>query len=254
MGAATQMARMDSQPITAELPWSISQRAPGVRLDISGACGSNGGPAAGRAATQGEAATRYPLTKVIGISSVPLLRLERLRNFGFSGLLYLANHVVSRVPSHHVRLAFYRHAMRFKIGCKSYIFMGAWVDSRRRLEIGRNSVINQHCRLDSRGGITIGDNVSISAEVCILSADHDLQSPEFVGRERPVRIEDHAFIGTRAMILPGVAIGRGAAVAAGAVVTRDVPPYAVVGGVPARVIGSRTRDLRYALDHGRLFF
>jgi maltose O-acetyltransferase len=67
-----------------------------------------------------------------------------------------------------------------------------------------------------------------------------------------VVIEDHAWLGTRAMVLPGVTVGRGAVVAAGAVVTKDVPPYTIVGGVPARVIGQRTTDLRYQFDYFRL--
>jgi len=63
-----------------------------------------------------------------------------------------------------------------------------------------------------------------------------------------VVVGDYVWIGARATILPGVTIGRGAVVAAGALVSRDVPPYAVVGGVPAKVIGERARDLRYTLN------
>jgi len=112
--------------------------------------------------------------------------------------------------------------------------------------MGNHSTINEECRLDNRGGITIGDNVSISAQVCILTADHDPGSPTFAGRERAVRIDDHVFIGTRAMILPGVTIGRGAVVAAGAVVTEgtQVPPGSLVMGVPARVVRDVDDGLR----------
>jgi maltose O-acetyltransferase len=76
-------------------------------------------------------------------------------------------------------------------------------------------------------------------------------SPDFAGRTAPVVIEDFAWLGSRAMVLPGVTVGKGAVVAAGAVVTRDVPPYAIVGGVPARVIGERERGLDYAFDYFR---
>jgi maltose O-acetyltransferase len=131
--------------------------------------------------------------------------------------------------------------------------MNAYFDTRKNFYIGNNSVLNQKCRIDNRGGITIGNNVSISAEVCILTADHDLQCSYCTGRSRPVVIEDYVFIGTRAMILPGVSLGRGSAVAAGAVVTRDVPPYTVVAGVPARPISNRPTDLRYTVNYGRLF-
>ena len=131
--------------------------------------------------------------------------------------------------------------------------MNCWFDTRRGFKMGCNSVVNQNCRMDNRGGICIGDNVSISAEVCILTADHDLNSPDFVGRPRPVTIEDYVFIGTRAMILPGVILAKGSAVAAGSVVTRNVEPYTIVAGVPARPIGTRVQNLQYEIDYGRLF-
>jgi acetyltransferase-like isoleucine patch superfamily enzyme len=172
----------------------------------------------------------------------------------FDLLLYVTNRVVARVPSHTFRLSWYRRVMGFEIDKGSRIFMDAWIDGRRGFRMGRNSVINQKCRLDNRGGITIGDSVSISAEVCILTADHDLQSPDFAGREKPVEIGGHVFIGTRATILPGVRIGRGAAVATGAVVTKDIEPFTIVAGVPAKPIGRRPENLDYDAAYPRLFF
>jgi acetyltransferase-like isoleucine patch superfamily enzyme len=116
----------------------------------------------------------------------------------------------------------------------------------RDLRIGEHTVVNQRCRLDSRGGITVGNNVSISANVTILSADHDVKAPAFTYRERSVKIDDYAFIGTGSIILPGVSIGRGAVVAAGSVVPRSLPPLAIVAGNPAKVVGERPS---YALDY-----
>lgn len=179
--------------------------------------------------------------------------IRYFRRVRSEGRLYLANYWVAFIPSHRVRLWFYRRYMRLTIGPKSSIFMGAWIDTAKGLSIGTCSTVNQKCRLDSRGGITIGDNVSISAEVCILSAEHDIQAADFAGVNEPVIIEDFVFIGTRALILPGVTIGRGAVVAAGAVVTKDVEPYTVVGGVPAKKIGVRTTDLAYEVFYRRLF-
>lgn len=175
------------------------------------------------------------------------------RRLRFDGLLYFCNHVVARIPSHTLRQTFYRDAMLFEIGPRSFIFLGAHFDCRGGFFLGANSVINQNCRLDNRGTLRIGSNVSISAEVCILTADHDPHSLSFAGRNRPVEIDDFVFIGTRATILPGVKIGRGAFVAAAAVVTKDVPPFAIVAGNPARPIGQRPADLNYQLDYGRLF-
>jgi serine acetyltransferase len=174
-----------------------------------------------------------------------------LRRISFDGLLFFCNRIVGHFPSHYMRRWFYRSVMQFEIGERSFI--GAEFDTRRLFKLGDHSTINQDCRLDNRGGLEIGNNVSISANVCILTADHDPQSATFAGRTRPVRIDDYVFVGTRAMILPGVTIARGAVVGAGAVVTKDVGERMVVAGCPAKEIGSRQADLNYEIDYGRFF-
>lgn len=176
-----------------------------------------------------------------------------LRRLRFDGVMYICNRVVGHIPSHTIRKAFYRRVMRFHIGEDSYIFSGARFDTRAQFSLGKGSTINESCRLDNRGGLTIGDNVSISAEVCILTADHDPRSASFEGRNRGVSIDDFAFVGTRALILPGVKIARGAIVAAGAVVTKDVAPLTIVAGVPAKEIGVRDSQLDYRIGYCRLF-
>lgn len=180
--------------------------------------------------------------------------LATVKRIYFDGLLYLTNRVVTHIPFHSIRLCFYRYCLKLEIGTGSYIFMEAWFDAKKNFKLGKNSVINQKCRLDNRGNITIGDSVSISAEVCILTADHYPQSPDFSGGVSPVTIEDYVFIGTRAMILPGVTLGKGSVVGAGAVVTKDVAPFTIVAGVPAKPIGSRRTDLDYSATYHRLFF
>lgn len=180
--------------------------------------------------------------------------INTIKKIGGEGLLYLTNHVINHIPLHFIRLSFYRNCMKFEIAPGSNIFLDACFDSKTNFRMGKSSVINQKCRLDNRGTITIGDNVSISAEVCILTADHDLQSSNFTTRIRPVNIEDYVFIGTRATILPGVTLGKGSAVAVGAVVTKSVPPFTIVAGVPAKPMGSRSTDLDYSANYPRLFF
>jgi acetyltransferase-like isoleucine patch superfamily enzyme len=176
-----------------------------------------------------------------------------VRRLWLDGRLYVSNNIVAYIPSHLIRLCFYRLILKAKIGQGSSIFMRTWFDAPGNLVIGANSTINQGCRLDSRGSITIGDNVSISAEVCILTAEHDIQSRDFLGVTEPVIISDYVFLGTRVTILPGVCLGEGAVVAAGAVVTKNVAPYTIVGGVPARILGTRNSDLDYKVCYRRLF-
>jgi acetyltransferase-like isoleucine patch superfamily enzyme len=167
--------------------------------------------------------------------------------------LYICNHIASKVPSNCLRLAFYRHIMGFELAEGVAVHLGARFDCAKGLKIGVNSVINENCRLDPRGGIIIGTNVAISAETIILTADHDLDSPGFIGRSRPVTISDYAWIGTRALILPGVEIGEGAVVGAGSVVSKKIDPYCIVAGVPAKFIRQRNRNTSYCTAYRRFF-
>ncbi|EDM26048.1 transferase hexapeptide repeat [Lentisphaera araneosa HTCC2155] len=135
-----------------------------------------------------------------------------------------------------------------KIQSDSHIYSGVEVRSHRNLQIGSLSVIGERSHLDARRKLIIGDNVNISSEVMIWTLHHDKNCPNFSAVGNSVIIDDFAWICSRAIILPGVKIGKGAIVAAGAVVTKDVPNYAVVGGNPAKIIGERSRDLQYKLN------
>ena len=90
--------------------------------------------------------------------------------------------------------------------------------------------------------------MNIAGETSIFTWEHDPESSIFGVKNGPVRIEDYAYIGYRVTILPGVTIKKGAIVAAGAVVTKDVPEYTMVGGVPAKFIRNRSRNLNYTLN------
>ena len=157
--------------------------------------------------------------------------------------------IVGLVPNHGVRLFFYRRVFGVTIGEATNIHRNCRFYRTTGVSIGEHSVINRDVLLDGRMGLRIGSNVNISEGVAIFTLEHDPNSPEFASRGAEVRIGDRVFVGARALILPGVTVGEGAVVAAGAVVTRDVPPYTIVGGVPARPIGKRTRDLTYELDY-----
>jgi acetyltransferase-like isoleucine patch superfamily enzyme len=119
------------------------------------------------------------------------------------------------------------------------------------IHIGRGTIVGFDATLDGRAGIRLGESVNLSSEVSIWTMQHDPHDPDFGTREAPVVVGDRAWLSNRCIVLPGVTIGEGAVVAAGAVVTRDVLPYTIVGGVPARAIGERRRDLRYDFANGR---
>ncbi len=179
-----------------------------------------------------------------------------VRLFSIRVLNYLTNYVVNRVPSFAFRRFWYRRVLGIEFGKHAGVHLGCYVwfygpgqIRRNRVAIGTHSRINRDCCLDVRGGITIGENVSVSPEVAILTAAHSVVDPLFRVEMQPVVIEDHVWIGTRATILGGVTLGRGSVVAAGAVVTRDVPPFTIVGGVPARPVGRRPEEAcTYSLD------
>ena len=158
--------------------------------------------------------------------------------------------LISQVPSHDIRLAVYR-LLGAKIGTQTSIHRGCQFYHMPGLKVGNNCVINQQVILDARCGLIIGQNVSISEQAILYTLHHDLDDPDFVVTGGPVIVDDYAFIGARAMIMPGVHLGEGSAIAAGAVVTKDVPPYTVVGGVPAKPIRQRSRNLRYQLNYRR---
>jgi acetyltransferase-like isoleucine patch superfamily enzyme len=173
---------------------------------------------------------------------------------------YLTNYLICYIPSHTLRSLWYRRVLGWHIGPRSAILMRQQIQmagvrsSGRKVAIGKGSVINQGCFLYTTGGLVIGENVSISSGVWLVTGTHDMNDPGFPDSYKPIAIGDYAWIGVRATILAGVIVGEGAVVMAGAVVTRDVPPYAIVGGVPARVVGQRDlRNPSYELNFHPLF-
>ncbi len=110
-------------------------------------------------------------------------------------------------------------------------------DCGKNIHIGKNVFLNMGCKFQDQGGIYIGDGALIGHNVVLATLNHAM-SPSRRGTmvPAPIRIGKNVWIGSNAAILPGVTIGDGAIVAAGAVVTRDVPENAIVGGVPAKVI------------------
>lgn len=171
----------------------------------------------------------------------------------FSKIFLLWGRLLSRLKMYFLRPAFKKYGKNFRFDPD-----GAY--SFQTIEVGDN--VNLGYRpilLAPRSGIKIGNNVMFGPEVTVRGGNHRI---DLIGRtmisitdeeKRPeddlgVVIEDDVWIGTRAIILHGVTIGRGAVVAAGAVVNKSVPPYAIVGGIPARVLKFRF-DIEAILEH-----
>ncbi len=179
--------------------------------------------------------------------------LDKYRDIIHDLYLATANHVVSRIPSYSLRHSIYRHIYRMRIGKNSHVSMGVRVLAPWKIVIGDNVIINSGCLLDGRRGLTIGDNVDISWDVFIFTLEHDHDDPNYKTVGGEVQIEDKTCIGTRATILPSLRIGTGAVIAAGSVVTKDVLPFTVVAGVPAKRIRDRSQNLTYTLNFRRWF-
>ncbi len=162
-------------------------------------------------------------------------------------------HLVGHFPSHHVRRFVYRLAgMTIREG--STLHEGARFYNPSNIVIGKDTIIGEYAVLDGREKLVIGDHVDIASEVMIYNSQHDIHSDDFHAISERVVIDDYVFIGPRAIILPGVTLGKGSVVGAGAVVTKSVEPYAIVGGVPAKVIGERkSKDLHYKLGRAAWF-
>lgn len=181
------------------------------------------------------------------------------------------------IPSHMIRNFLYRFIFRMHIGNNTSIHHRAQFNNPAGVYIGNNTIIGNDAFLDGRHKriwkkgenkiigyiremwspstypLRIGNNVSVAGEVRIYTMEHDIDSPDFAEIGAPVVIEDYVVIGTRVTILPGVVVGKGAVIASGAVVTHDVAPFAVVGGVPAKFIKERNKDIHYTLKFAKFF-
>ncbi len=178
--------------------------------------------------------------------------INRLFNY-LLDLQLLLLWVVGYFPSHFLRRTFYKFS-GIQMGAGSTIHMGARFFYPPNISIGQGSILGDHIFLDGRDKLSIGNQVDIASQVLIYNSEHDLSSESMAATTAPVEIGDYVFIGPRAIILPGVKVGRGSVVAAGAVVTKDIPEFTIVGGVPAKEIGKRNlQNPSYKLGRPRLF-
>lgn len=124
---------------------------------------------------------------------------------------------------------------------------GAYIFNVQSLTVGNNVSIHPMCYIEAYGGIEIGNDVSIAHCVTIMSVNHGYKDLTIPIKDqpldpRPVCVKDNVWIGSHVVVLGGVTVGEGAVIAAGAIVTKDVPPYSVVAGVPAKVINAYGKE------------
>lgn len=155
-------------------------------------------------------------------------------------------YIASFLKIHKIRFWLYKRRLkscgelvRFSSGVKLF--------KPKNITVGNNVRIGNNCILSGEGGINIGNNISFGPQVIIWSANHNFDTPEtlpydkeYISKE--VNIEDNVWIGARATIVPGVRIHEGAVIGMGAVVTKDVPEGAVVGGNPAKILKYRNME------------
>jgi maltose O-acetyltransferase len=160
------------------------------------------------------------------------------------------NHVINRIPLVEARMRAYEGlGVRFEDVSTGTIMLNCEVWSPKRLEVGARTVVGRDVLLDARGGIRLGRDVDVGSYARFMTGKHDIRDPDYAASFDPIDVGDRAWIALNAVVLGGVTVGEGAVVAAGAVVSKDVEPFAVVAGVPAKQIGERTRELRYELNY-----
>ena len=154
---------------------------------------------------------------------------------------------VGQLPSCHLRKWIYK-ALGARIGKNAVFHFKTEIRRPTGLVVGTGTIIGDNALLDARNGLVMGNHVCLSSNVSIYTEQHDHRDPLFrctEGRNKRVVLGDRVWIGSNAIVLPGVTIGEGAVCCAGCVVTKDVEPYAVVAGIPAKKVNDRPRNLAY---------
>lgn len=183
------------------------------------------------------------------IMRFPLYVLERISRYGGARFVLFQ---ISTIPSVHLRTWLYK-GVGVMMGKNVVIHFRTEIRCPERLTLGKGTIIGDNAILDARRGLTMGDNVNLSSNVSIYTLQHDHRDPNFYCPPEDkvkfsVEIDDRVWLGSNVIVLPGVHIGEGAVCCAGCVVTKDVAPFSVVAGIPAKKVGERPRNLTYNFD------
>lgn len=186
--------------------------------------------------------------KIGYIASLPYKVCEKMLR---GGIMRFAIFNIGTIPSNSLRKLIYR-MLCGRIESNVTIHFGTEIRCPRKLRIGKGTIIGDNAILDARCGLTMGENVNLSSNVSIYTLQHDHRDPYFrcneTQKKMSVEIDDRVWLGSNVIVLPGVHIGEGAVCCAGCVVTKDVLPYTVVAGIPAKKVGERPRVLKYEFN------
>lgn len=163
---------------------------------------------------------------------------------------------LGKVPCQFYRTLLLKKIFQMEIAPKAVIYGWDTIRAPWNIRIGTGSVVGNDAMLDGRNGIQIGENVNISTGIKIYTEQHDLNDPWFrcLDKGGAVAIGDHAWISSHSIILPRVCVGEGAVLASGALTAKNLEPFGIYAGVPAKKMGERSRDLRYEFDGDYLPF
>lgn len=185
----------------------------------------------------------------------PKKKFANLRNIYHKFYGYIDSFVryidikVAFIPSFLIRDFIYKHILGVKMGLNTTLHYGAEIRNHSCLIMGKGAIVGDKALLDARNGIILGENVNISSNVSIYTHQHNHRFHDFratTNAHSCVKIGNRAWIGPNVIILPGVEIGEGAVVGAGAVVSRNIAPYTINVGIPAKEVGCRTKELDYS--------
>lgn len=170
-----------------------------------------------------------------------LYKIKRNINGFKSGFIgYFVNICLSYFPSKHIRYWGLK-ILGMKLKKNIRFYQGFHIRAPKNITIEEGVSIGPKVLLDGRCGLFIGKNAVLAYDCIIWTLNHDYNDIYFRGKGAPVKIGSNSWICSRSIILPGIIIGEGAIVASGAIVTKDVEPYTIVGGIPAKVIGKREK-------------
>jgi acetyltransferase-like isoleucine patch superfamily enzyme len=168
-----------------------------------------------------------------------------------NGLIFYSILQTGKIHFHFFRNMLYRYIFKVKMGRNVVVYGGVEIRSPNNLFIGNGSIIGHYNVLDARNVIEIGENVNFSHGVWLWTEQHNHKNLDFsCDSENPKKIKicDRVWLGPRVIVLPGCTVGEGAVVGAGAIITKDIEPFSINVGVPAKKIGERNRHINYVFN------